>query len=203
MERAFTKGTFGASKKRSRIIQKRLSDMSADSNALGHGHAAVGDMSESYRGLGELPTPPASAMSLNDQHHQRLESLQEEEQEPPATGSAVPERRRTRSSRRPSHRQHHHHAADNPASSHRQVLLPGGYVPPPSMGSVYATQPETRVQGAAAADYRLQQLASDETSHQDSRHRNSRHHRPAAQPSPGAVEQTAKSSGGCCGCTIM
>ncbi|KAJ2235528.1 hypothetical protein GGI13_008580, partial [Coemansia sp. RSA 455] len=65
--------------------------------------------------------------------------------------------------------------------------------------------PETRVQGAAAADYRLQQQqpASNETSHQDSRHRNSRHHRPTGQPSPSAAEQTAKSSGGCCGCTIM
>ncbi|KAJ2491544.1 hypothetical protein IWW37_002216 [Coemansia sp. RSA 2050] len=208
MERAFTSGTFGESKKRSRIIQKRLSELSADSSALGSGHAAVRDMPEGYRGQSELPTPPASAMALDNQHCPRLESLQEEEaldgQAPHATAFAAPERRRTRSSRKPSHRTHRNHQGANDfASSHPQVPLPGEYAPPQLMDLAYATQPKAHMQSADHHLQQLQQPTPDETTHQDPRHRTSRNQRSAARPSTSAAEQTAKSSGGCCGCTIM
>ncbi|KAJ2901121.1 hypothetical protein IWW38_000086 [Coemansia aciculifera] len=189
MERSFAQGTFGESKKRSRVVQKRLSEISADSSALGHGHSPI-----------DLPTPPASAQSLHDRHNQRLESLREEEsglQEPAV--AAAPERRRTRSSRRPS-RRHRHHDADGLAAIPQQAPLPGEYAPPP-MEPTYGAQPGTRMHGAAA-DYeqRQQQPTSDQAIRQ---HRNSRRHRPVAPPSIPVVEQAEKPSSGCCGCTIM
>ncbi|KAJ2449671.1 hypothetical protein GGF42_004699, partial [Coemansia sp. RSA 2424] len=194
MERSFAKGTFGESKKRSRIIQKRLSDISADSSALGHGHSPI-----------DLPTPPANALLLHDQHGQRLESLKEEpadRQDPAAViVHGAPERRRTRSSRRPSRRNYSHHADGDPAAIPRQIPMPGEYVPPP-MGLAYGAQPEAHMQ-SASADYQVQQQQQPASEEAVQPRRNSRRHRPVAQPSTGVIEQTDKSSGGCCGCTIM
>ncbi|KAJ2741272.1 DEAD-box type RNA helicase, partial [Coemansia sp. BCRC 34301] len=173
MERSFAQGTFGESKKRSRIIQKRLSNISADSSALGHGHSPT-----------DLPTPPASAQAVHEQHSQRLESLQEEpaDQQEPVI-AAVPERRRTHSSRRPSRRQRHH-VADDSTVAPRQGPLPGEYVPPPT-GLAYGAQPEARMHNAAV-DHQLQQMAPEEPTHH---HRNSRRHRPAAPPSTSVAKQ--------------
>ncbi|KAJ2006879.1 hypothetical protein H4R26_001111 [Coemansia thaxteri] len=212
MERAFNKGTFGESKKRSRIIQKRLSELSStESSALGHHLQALN--SGDVHGLSEdapevsdrqhsLPTPPMSALSP---HNRRLESLQEEDAscEPkPVLSTTAPERRRTRSSRRPD--RHRVTAADAPdaAAWPRQASLPRGYIPP--MDPAYPAPPGGRGVGAASEHIALEETAQQVPAKSHRHRSSSRRHRPAATRTEASAEtHVEKTSTGCCVCTIM